>query len=232
MIICGMEKYSMVDYPDKIACTVFTLSCNFRCSFCQNSALVIPGREHEIISEEEVFSYIIKRKNMLDAVCISGGEPTLQKDLADFIKKVKEKTGLLVKLDTNGTNPAVLKDLYSLNLLDFVAMDIKNAPSNYGNIIGLPGYDTSLIKESVRLIMDSGIPYEFRTTLVNEYHSESDMAEIGELLKGASSYKLQKFEDKGDNIAGGLHAVSIEKAKAFADILRPFIPNVSLRNYD
>jgi len=111
-------------------------------------------------------------------------------------------------------------------------MDIKNAPSNYGNIIGLPDYDTSLIKESVRIIMDSGIPYEFRTTLVNEYHSESDMVEIGELLKGAMSYKLQKFEDKGDNIADGLHAVSIEKAKTFADILRPFIPNVSLRNYD
>lgn len=231
MIICGMEKFSMVDYPKKIACTVFTRGCNFRCPFCQNSGLVVGEETTEIIPESEIFDYLSLRRKMVDAVCVSGGEPTLQRDLEKFIRKCKDM-GLLVKLDTNGSNPSVIKNLINQELLDFIAMDIKNCPTEYEKIIGLKQFDTSPIKQSVQLIMSSGVDYEFRTTLVDGYHTTDSMTKIGEWLSGAKTYRLQKFEDKGNNIADGLSAVPKAQADKFVEILKKSISDVELRNYN
>ncbi|MBP5649169.1 MAG: anaerobic ribonucleoside-triphosphate reductase activating protein [Clostridia bacterium] len=232
MNICGMEKYSMVDYPDRIACTLFTLSCNFCCPFCQNSSLVVGANNNHFISIEEVLDYLNKRKKMLDAVCVSGGEPTLQADLIPFLKKIKDETGLLIKLDTNGSRPEVIEEILSLGLIDFIAMDIKNSPSSYGEIIGIDGYDPKDVIKSIELIKNSAIDYEFRTTLVKEFHSDENMEEIGKLLGNVKAYKLQKFEDRGSNIKEGLSPVPKKDAERFVGILKKYIENVSLRNYD
>ncbi len=193
MLIGGYQKLTLIDYPGKIATTVFTVGCNFRCPFCHNPELVksITYNSQPNVLEKEFFAFLKKRRGKLDGVCITGGEPTLQSDLIDFIKKVK-KMGFLIKLDTNGTRPDVLKKLYKARLLDFVAMDIKNNLEKYAQTCG-EKVDIERIKLSVELIKNSGVPYEFRTTVVPGLHTEEDFEKIAEWLRGAESYYLQKY---------------------------------------
>lgn len=195
MILGGYQKLTLIDYPGKIATTVFTVGCSFCCPFCHNPELVKPTtcNPQPNILEKEFFKFLKKRRGKIEGVCITGGEPTIQKDLIDFIKKVK-KLGFKIKLDTNGSRPDVLKKLLEAKLLDFVAMDIKNQPKNYDKTTGVKG-DIKRIKLSVDMIMRSGIPYEFRTTAVPGIHSEKDFLEIAKWIKGARAYYLQEYRE-------------------------------------
>ena len=227
MKISGIQKLSLVDFDGHISATIFLSGCNFACPFCHNSGLV-KNSEPEI-SENEILNYLIKRKNMLDAVCISGGEPTLYKDLPTFIEKIK-KLGYLVKLDTNGTNPNMIKELYQNRLIDYIAMDIKGSPEKY-NLITASNVDFGIIKESIEYIMSCGIDYEFRTTLVEGFHEKSDMEAIGKLIKHARKYYLQRFEDNGSCIQNNLSPIKKDEALEFQSILSKNISNVKLRGY-
>ena len=191
MLIGGLKKSSLIDYPGKICAIVFTQGCNFRCPYCHNPELVKPELFEKSIPEEEIFSFLETRRGKLDAVEITGGEPTLQKDLLLFIKKIKDK-GFLVKLDSNGTNPEIVKKAIGDNLVDYLAMDVKAPLEKYSEIVGVE-VDTRKIKESIDLIMNSGINYELRTTLVKSLLSKEDIIKIGKLIKGAKNYFLQKF---------------------------------------
>lgn len=184
----------MVDYPGKIAATVFTVGCSFRCSFCHNPELVLlPQFPTPNKMEEEFFEHLMSRKGKLDGVCITGGEPTIQPDLIDFIRKIK-KMGFLVKLDSNGTRPDVLKKIFDEKLVDFVAMDIKHAPEKYDEAVGIKA-DIASVKLSVKLVMRSGVPYEFRTTVVPGIHKEKDFEDISKWISGAKAYSLQEYRE-------------------------------------
>ena len=191
MKIGGLQKMTLIDYPGKVACTVFTVGCNFRCPFCYNSELVFPEKNTPTTSEEEFFNFLNKRKGLLDGVCVTGGEPTIHQDLLEFIQKIKDLK-FLVKLDTNGTNPETLKQLLNKNLLDYIAMDIKSSVNGYKKAVGTE-VDMENIKKSIKLIMNSGIEYEFRTTVVPGIHSKEDILEIAKEIKGAKKYYLQQF---------------------------------------
>ena len=231
MVIAGLEKMSLVDYDGYVSATIFTAGCNFKCGFCHNAPLVIDCNNLPIIPEEEVLSYLKKRTGVLDAVCISGGEPTLQKDLPFFIEKVKN-LGYKVKLDTNGTNPELIKTLFSNKLCDYFAMDIKNDKFSYAKIIGFDKFDTVKIEKSVEFFLSNKVDYEFRTTLVKEFHKTENIALIGEWIKGANKYFLQKFKDGQTNINGGLSDIELETAKKYIQILKPMIKTVKLRGYE
>lgn len=222
-----MQKLSVVDFDKHIACTLFTSGCNFACPFCHNSGLV-SDKENEI-TENVIFDYLYKRRNIIDSIVISGGEPTLYPDLPDFIAKLK-KLNLLIKLDTNGTNPEMVKYLYENHLIDYIAMDIKNSFDGYPQTIGR---DTSLdkIKESISYIMSCGIDYEFRTTLVKEFHTTNNIRQIARQIAGAKKYYLQKFVDSGNCIASNLTEIPKSQAEDFVEILKEQIPNTSLRGY-
>lgn len=227
MIIAGLQKVSLVDYDGCVATTIFTAGCNFRCPFCHN-AVVVLGKT-DFYTEGEVMSHIRARIGLIDAVVISGGEPTIQPDLVEFIEKIKA-LGLKVKLDTNGTHPEVLKTLLNKNLIDYVAMDIKNGLSNYNEISGRV-VDTTKIQESINLLKTSSIDYEFRTTLVEGYHTEKDIHEIGKLIAGTKKYFLQKFVDSGECISSNLQPINKETAKSFVEILKGYNINAILRGY-
>ncbi|MGN0771968.1 MAG: anaerobic ribonucleoside-triphosphate reductase activating protein [Christensenellales bacterium] len=218
MEIHGLNKLTLVDYDRKTACTVFTGRCNMRCPFCHNSTLVLDPKSQPIITQEEIFAYLDKRKGLLDGVCITGGEPTLQSDLADFIKKIKDK-GFLVKLDTNGSNYEMLLSLIEQKLVDYVAMDIKNSPSRYAQTVGIKNFDLTGVKKSVELLLSDCVDYEFRTTVVRQLHTEQDMVEIADWIKGTKRYFLQKFVDSGSTIAKGLEACSDDEMKKFQTML-------------
>jgi len=228
MEILGIEKVSMVDYPNKICATIFTGGCNFRCPFCHNSGLV--KQAFEKYKEKEILDYLESRKNLLDAVTISGGEPTLQPDLEDFIRKIK-LMGYLIKLDTNGTNPLKLKCLIDNNLLDYVAMDIKNNFDNYSNIVGIACYNPEKVKQSLLILKESGVNYELRTTLVKGYHEKENMEKLAQDLKGEEVLFLQKFVDSGDCLQNNLKEVPQCEALDFKEILKRTIKNVQLRGY-
>lgn len=222
-----MQKLSMVDFNCHISCTLFTSGCNFACPFCHNSSLVY--NEEKEISEIEIFNYLCKRQGIIDSVVISGGEPTLYPDLPDFIRKLKN-LNLLIKLDTNGTNPDMIKYLYENNLIDYVAMDIKNSLSDYDNTIGTIAC-IDKIKTSINYIMTCGIDYEFRTTLVQEFHNTTNIKNIAKEIAGAKKYYLQKFVDSGHCISSDLHEVPKAEAEKYLNILKETIPNTSLRGY-
>ena len=227
MKISGIQKLSMVDFDRHISCTLFTSGCNFACPFCHNSSLVY-NQEKEI-SEIEILNYLTKRQGIIDSVVISGGEPTLYPDLPDFIRKLK-KLNLLIKLDTNGTNPDMIKYLYENNLIDYIAMDIKNSLANYNKTIGTIAC-IDKIKTSIDYIMSCGIDYEFRTTLVEEFHSIEDIKNISNEIAGAKKYFLQKFVDSGHCIASSLHAIPKEIAINYQEILKQRVPETHLRGY-
>lgn len=191
MLIGAIQKTTLVDYPGVVAATIFTQGCNFRCGFCHNPELLDAKNWGKSIPEKEILSFLKERKNKLKGICITGGEPTIQKDLVSFIKKVKDM-GYLVKLDTNGSNPHVLRELLKKKLIDFVAMDIKGPLNKYKEISN-SNIDVNVIKESIELIKNSTIPHEFRTTVVKSQLNTKDILEIGELLKGSKCYVLQRF---------------------------------------
>ena len=226
MKISGIQKVTLVDYPGEVATTLFTAGCNFRCPFCHNAGLM--EMSDPDINIEEILSYFDKRKGVITAVCVSGGEPTLHHDLPDFISKLKAK-GLLVKLDTNGTNLPMLKHLVDNNLIDYIAMDIKNSPDRYPLTSGSNNFDN--LDEVVEYIMSCGVDYEFRTTLVDQHHTHQDMESIGQLIRGAKKYYLQKFEDSGNCLSSNLQAINHDTAQEFVAILRKYIPNTQLRGY-
>ncbi|MBR0404068.1 MAG: anaerobic ribonucleoside-triphosphate reductase activating protein [Eggerthellaceae bacterium] len=191
MKIQGLQKMTLLDYPGRVACTVFLGGCDFRCPFCHNFDLVV-GPMPVAVSEDEFFAFLDKRHGLLDGVAITGGEPCLRPDLPEFIMRIRE-AGFLVKLDTNGYHPAMLRRLIEEGLVDYVAMDIKNSPQKYARTIGLQEINLERISESIALLMDSHIPYEFRTTVVRELHESCDFEEIGKWIEGADKYFLQAF---------------------------------------
>ena len=230
MKIHGYDKLTLLDYPGKVASTIFCGHCNFRCPFCHNASLVLHADEMPLISEEEIFEHLTGRKGVIEGVAITGGEPTLYRDLPDFIVRLKEKTGVLVKLDTNGTNPDMLAELMERGLIDRVAMDIKSSPAGYAAASGLDEIDMDAVFKSVDLIMKGIVEYEFRTTVVDELHGDREMKAVGKWLTGASAYYLQCYKDSGELInPEGLHAPSAEKLEHFRQILLPFIPNTYIR---
>lgn len=225
MNIAGVQKVTLLDYPGKVACEIFTQGCNFECPFCQNSSL-IPITNTGEFSEEEIFEYLNLRKNILDGVVITGGEPTVQKDLKGFIKKIKD-LGLLVKLDTNGGNPKVLQELIDEKLVDYVAMDIKNIFNKY-NITAGKKINLDNIKKSIEILKASKIDYEFRTTIIKEMHSLDDIISICKLV-GNAKYYLQNFEDSENVIDHSLHGFSREELLFIDKYLKDVFPNVEIR---
>lgn len=223
MLLGGLQKFTLIDYPGKVAATVFTVGCNFLCPFCHNPELVdlkmIKGQP--IISENEFFEFLKSRQGQLDGVCITGGEPTLHKDLPDFIKKIKE-LGFAVKLDTNGSHPEILEKLIAEKLLDYIAMDIKAPADKYNEIAGGAGIDK--IKKSVELIKNSGIDYEFRTTVVPKFHKKEDIVKIAEWLKGSKKYFLQQFYPTKtlDDCLKGEKSYSKEELDGFCEAVKPY----------
>lgn len=224
----GIEKLSLVDYEGKLACTLFTKGCNFKCVFCHNSSLVFDYNLNEI-DDEVVFDYLKKRKNQLDAVVITGGEPTLMPTLKDKIIKIKH-LGYLVKLDTNGTNPDVIKELHEQNLIDYIAMDIKSSLIKYPLITDTK-VDCENIKESINYIINNFKDYEFRITLIDEFHDFEDIKQIAKLINGADKLYLQCFIDNGNCIKKGLNKVDIEKVLNYKKYLEKYVKKVELRNY-
>lgn len=229
MEILGIENVSFVDYEGKMCATIFTAGCNYRCPFCHNAGIVL--KTYNPIDEEKILSYLKSRVGLLDAVTISGGEPTLQKDLPEFIKKVRA-LGYKIKLDTNGTNPIVLKKLLDENLIDYSAVDIKTEFSKYSGITGVKNSLSENVKKSINLLKTSGIDYELRTTLINEFHNESTILKMAEELSGYKKLYLQKFKDSEDCINSlGLSEVKKSDAEKFKDILSKSIAEVHLRGY-
>ena len=230
MNICGLQKTTLLDYSGHVASTIFLGGCNFRCPFCHNSELLDGQTEHPF-SESDVLAFLKKRSNILEGVCITGGEPTLHLELEDFIRNIRT-LGLAVKLDTNGYRPDVLKHLCGQNLIDFVAMDIKAGRNNYGKACGLPGIDLAKIEESVSFLLSGSVPYEFRTTVVKELHSEEDFIDIAQWIQGCSAYFLQSYRDSEQVLAPGLSACSKEELLHYLDIVRPCAETVRLRGVD
>jgi len=231
MKIQGLQKLTLLDYPGKVGCTIFTAGCNFRCPFCHNAALVTRIEDEKDIPTEEVLAFLRKRKGMLAGVCISGGEPLLQEDIVEFIQQIKA-LGYLVKLDTNGSDVNKLKTLVADNWIDYVAMDIKNTPEKYGETIGVQNISVEQIIQSVDFLLTDKVDYEFRTTIVREYHKREDMAAIGQWLKGAKRYYLQKFEDSGDLIDTGCRAYTTEIMQQALTIVQEYVRNAQLRGVE
>ena len=228
MEILGIEKVSFVDFGDKICATIFTGGCNYRCPFCHNSGIV--KKEYKKYDEDEILDYLSSRKSLLDAVTISGGEPTLQPDLESFILKVKN-LGYKIKLDTNGTNPTVVENLISKKLLDYVAIDIKNNFDDYKKITGVSNPLVENVKKTISILQQHKINYELRTTLVKEFHTLKNINKLAEDLCGQKILYLQKFVDSGNCIENGLTPVSKTEAIEFQNILSKTIENVMLRGY-
>lgn len=231
MKIHGFQKTTLLDYPGHVAATVFVGGCNFRCPFCHNGQLVLDVAGQPVIPEEEVLAYLKKRRGVLEGVCITGGEPTLQEDLAVFIHSLKD-LGYLVKLDTNGYRPELLRKLLQEGLLDYVAMDIKASPGKYSLAAGMTALEFGQIKESIRLLMEGRVPYEFRTTVVKGIHETEDFEEIGQLLQGCSAYYLQGFRESDTMIGEGFEAFSQEEMEKMAELARKYIDRVMLRGVE
>ena len=227
MLIHGLQKMTLLDYPGYVACTVFLNGCDFRCPYCHNFELV-DGTAKPLMEDEEFFAFLGKRKGLLDGVCISGGEPLLHKDIDVFIRKIREM-GFKVKLDTNGYHPDMLKALIDEGLLDYIAMDIKNSFAKYPITTGTPDIDTSIIKNSISIIMNSGVDYEFRTTVVGGLHSENDFEQMGEALQGAKGYFLQQFTMRDTVPDSTLYSPSADDLGNYLKIARKHVDSAQLR---
>ena len=230
MKIHGLQKMTLLDFPGHVACTVFLGGCDLRCPFCHNYELAT-GAAPALMEEEEFFSFLEKRKGLLDGVAVTGGEPCLHRDLPAFLKRVRSM-GYLTKVDTNGNHPELLEEILCNGLADYVAMDIKNSPAKYAVTCGLDAFDLSNVRESIRLLLESGIDHEFRTTVVEEFHEEEDFREIGKLIQGAEKYFLQSFTDRDTVPYGNLHAPSPEKLRKFALIVQEYVQTVEIRGVD
>ncbi len=228
MIIHGIQKLTLVDFPGYCASILFTGACNFRCPFCQNGPLVLAPENEPVIEEDEIFSFLKKRRNMIEGVVVTGGEPTLNKDLIPFMKKIKD-LGLLVKLDTNGYMPSVLKEAVESKVCDYCAMDIKTSLDDYDRVAGVK-VDTSRIEESIDYLLSGKVDYEFRTTVVKELHNSENFEKIGRKIKGAKRYFLQSFVQSEDTIEKGFTSPSLEELKNYVNQLKCYIENVSIRD--
>lgn len=231
MNIQGFQKTTLLDYPGHVAATVFFGGCNFRCPFCHNGDLVLSPNTPAAFSPEEVLAHLEKRKKILDGVCITGGEPTLQKDLASFLEHIKQ-LGLAVKLDTNGYRPTVLKEVCKQGLVDYVAMDIKGSPEKYAAICGLNQMDFSRIEASVSFLMEGTVDYEFRTTVTRELHKKEDFSSIGSWIAGAKAYYLQGYQDSPQVICPEFTAYTPEELAEFQKLLQTYIPRVEIRGVE
>ena len=230
MKIHGLQKMTLLDFPGRVACTVFLGGCDFRCPYCHNFELV-DGSAPPIMDDNQLFAFLEKRRGLLDGVAITGGEPCLHRDLPDLMRRVREM-GFSVKLDTNGAHPAMLSGILDEGLADYVAMDIKNSPEKYAATVGLASIDLGPIRESVDLLMRGQADYEFRTTVVDEFHADQDFEAIGAWIQGARQYFLQAFTDRDSVPFGNLHAPSKEAMQRHLEIARKYVPNSFLRGVD
>lgn len=228
MKICGLQKLTLLDYPGKVACTVFLGGCNFRCPYCYNAPLVFcePGAV-ETIEPEALYAFLERRAGVLDGVCITGGEP-LCSDITELVRGIRAR-GYAVKLDTNGAFPQRLRALCEQGLVDYVAMDLKNTLSRYPETIGVPAFDPAPIAESVRFLLTGSTPYEFRTTLAKQLHTEKDLCEMGQLIAGAAQYFLQSYADTGAHIGAPMQAFSKARLEELLAVVRQSVPNAALR---
>lgn len=228
MKISGLQKLTLLDYPGKLACTVFTGGCNLRCPFCHNASLVLCPAECKAVGEEDFFAFLKKRRGVLDGVCVTGGEPLLQPGLEDFLERIKV-LGYLVKLDTNGCFSDRLKKIVSQGLADYIAMDVKSSPEHYPQAVGTPGFDYSKVKESIRFLLTDRVDYEFRTTVVKGLHDADILRGAAQSIQGARRYFLQKFVDSGDLIGEGFSAFSDTEMKSFLGVVSPYVKTAALR---
>lgn len=227
MLIHGLQKMTLLDFPGKVACTVFLGGCDFRCPFCHNSEL-LDGSAPPLMTGEELLAFLKKRQGLLDGVCITGGEPLLRPDLGELLAAIRN-LGFSVKLDTNGTHPHRLRQLVEGELVDYVAMDIKNSPERYGETVGVEGLDLAPIRESAAFLLHSTVDYEFRTTVVKQFHDEDSFRGIGPWIAGAKRYFLQSFVDRETVLEGGLSPCTGEELEKFSNIVRPWVTDVFLR---
>ena len=232
-MIAGLQKLTLLDFPGKVACTVFLSGCNYRCPFCHNAEL-FGGKTEEVMTEEAFFAFLRSRKGLLEGVCVSGGEPTLTKNLPEFLKSIKAMD-FAVKLDTNGSCPEILRQLLTENLVDYVAMDVKNGPCRYEETVGFGSFDLAPTEESLRLLISGSTPYELRTTLVAQLHDEASIEEMGKWLASLVPGKLpknlflQKFVDRDTVAYSGLCAPEENALSRYVDILTPYIEKIALR---
>ena len=228
-IFTGLQKLTLLDFPGYVACTLFTRGCNMRCPFCHNASLVVRADEQKPYMHEEIMYFLKKRQGILDGVAITGGEPTLMPYLPEFMAEVRE-LGYKIKLDTNGTRPEVLRAVIERGLVDYVAMDIKNCREKYGDTIGFDSsYDLTPIDESITILMEEKVDFEFRTTVSKTFHTPDDIKKIGEWLAGKEKFFLQQFNDSGDVIGTGVEVYTGEEMRALLDKILPFVPNAQLR---
>lgn len=232
-MISGLQKMTLLDFPGKIACTVFLHGCNMRCPFCHNSEL-LSGKGEELMTQEEFFGFLKTRKGLLDGVCVSGGEPTLRPELPEFLKTIKE-LGFAVKLDTNGTRPQVLKDLVERGLVDYVAVDAKNSPALFAATVGVE-QQLAPYEETVRFLLEDKVDYELRTTLVEPLHDEQSVTEMGQWLsslvpgKKPKRWFLQRFVDRDTVVFSGLSAPTADKVETYVRLLEPYAEEIAVRN--
>lgn len=231
MKISGLQKLTLLDYPGKMAAIIFIAGCNFLCPFCHNSDLVVAPKDAPEISQEEIFSFLNKRKGILDGIVISGGEPLLYEETIDLIKRIKD-LGYSVKLDTNGSFPERLKEVIDKGLVDYVAMDIKNCKEKYAKTIGKESFDISKIERSVEILKNGKVPYEFRTTIVRELHTPQDIVDIGKWINGTKNYFLQPYRDSESVIMKGFSAPKKDELEAIKAEIKPFAENVEIRGID
>lgn len=227
MIIGGITNLTLLDYPDKVACTIFTVGCNFRCPFCHNN-LLVSGNNGQQIAVGEALRFLQKRKNVLEGVCLTGGEPLIQQGVEDFLKQVKEM-GYLVKLDTNGAFPNRLKTIVEMRLVDYVAMDVKNSRETYAVTAGCNLSDLDKIEQSVQYLKSNTVDYEFRTTVTGNLHSEQSIEDLAKWLVGAKRLYLQKFVNSGDLIDPDTIGCDEDAMRRYLGIVRKYIPTAELR---
>lgn len=228
MRIRGLQKLTLLDYPGRTACTVFLEGCDFRCPFCHNWELCGSGDPDGEIPEEDFYSFLKKRRNMLDGVCISGGEPLMSKDIVSFAERIK-KIGYDIKIDTNGSYPARLISLVDAGLVDYTAVDIKNSKRKYAETSGAGERELAEVEKTVRYLMEGNLDYEFRTTVVKEFHDQEDFEEIGQWIRGAKRYFLQMFKDRDSVMTAGLHPRSEENMRSYLETVRKYVPSAKLR---
>ena len=227
MRIGGLQKMTLLDYPGKVACTVFLPGCNFRCPYCHNSALVLPEQLEEGFPQEQLLEFLSKRRGKLDGVCITGGEPTVHRDLPELIREIRQ-LGFLLKLDTNGSNPRMLRTLLEGNQLDYVAMDIKNSPQMYAATCGNSSV-LEAVEESIRLLMEGSVDFEFRTTVCKPLHTPESMAQLGQWIQGTKKYFIQNFEDSGSLVGSGMESFDRQELERLLAAVKKYVPGAQLR---
>ena len=230
MKIHGLQKMTLLDYPGHVACTVFLSGCDMRCPFCHNFELA-DGSAKPVMDDEELLAFLKKRQGLLDGVAFTGGEPLLHRDIEELIRRIRAM-GFRIKLDTNGCHPDMLKRLLDGHLIDYAAMDIKNNPGKYAVTAGLKQFDLSPVLESIRLLKESDIDYEFRTTVIAEFHEEKDFYEIGEMIRGARHYYLQCFTDRETVPFKGLHAPSADALRTYEKIMQAYVKDTHIRGLE